>query len=626
MFGYAGYMLRVALDSGRISREKISEDEARKFLGGCGFAAKILFDELKPSIDPLGYENKLIFMTGPVTGTIFPGNARFVVVGKSPLTGCWGQALAGGFFGPELKYAGFDGIIVESISDEPVYLWIHDGDVEIRDAKNVWGKTTHETEDAIRKEVKDPKTCVASIGQAGENLVKYACIINDRNRAAGRTGLGALMGSKKLKAVAVRGSGKIKVADEKAFRDLSKRVTSKLLNDPDFKSFSKYGTAQSPPLLNEQGILPTRNFGTGVFAGAEAIGGETMSKTILARRETCLACPANCKSICKIIEGPYAGSFNDGPEYETLAALGSLCLNDNLESIVYANHLCNLYGLDTISTGNIIAFTMECHEKGMIPKENIGFDLKWGDGEAIVRMIEMIAQRQGFGDILANGVKLASEKISNNSEKFAVHVKGLEVAMHEPRGKKGVGLSYATSPRGGVHTESDHDTCYEVENKVPELGLTKPMSRYEIEGKPEMVVKSQNLRAVLNSLVGCLFVFAWAFRPTTVTDIVNLTSYVTGWKTDIMELMLIGERFHNITRAFNAREGLTRANDILPSVFEKPLPKGPAAGQYFSKEDLNKMLDEYYELRGWNKVTGIPQHDKLVELGLWDVATELEKI
>ncbi|MFQ6076584.1 MAG: aldehyde ferredoxin oxidoreductase family protein, partial [Candidatus Bathyarchaeia archaeon] len=525
------------------------------------------------------------------------------------------------------KFAGFDGIVLSGASVEPVYLWVHDGGAEIRDAGHIWGKNSHETEALVKGEVGKPNASVASIGLGGENLVLYACVLSDLNRAAGRTGVGAVMGSKRLKAVAVYGTQRVSVADEDGTLSLAKEIRDRLLSHRGTLNMRAHGTPYGVPTLNEKGILPTQNFISGVFEGALDICGETMTKTILKRRPTCFACPVCCIRVCEVKEGPYAGDFNDGPEYETVASLGSLCRNRNLPSIAYANHLCNLYTIDTISTGSAIAFAMECYEKGLITdRDTGGIALTWGNPDAIVQMTEKIARREGFGDVLADGVKRAAEKIGRGAEAFGVQVKGLETGMHEPRGKKGVGLMYMTANRGGVHTDATHDTSFEKDDVLPELGLVGKMDRLQLEGKAELIKTCQDLVALIDCMIICFFTANPTYRPVTITDLIDITNATTGWDLDLHEFMTIGERINNLGRAFNVREGLTRRDDGLPKRFTEPMVGGVIEGQAIPREDQKRLLDEYYELRGWRKRTGVPGVRKLRNLGLDFVAEELRRL
>lgn len=628
MFGYAGKILRVNLSKNRITEEKIAEEDAREFLGGRGLGAKILFDELKPGTDPLGPENKLVFATGPIVGTSLSCCSRYVVMAKSPLTGCWGEASAAGFFGPELKFAGYDAIIVEGQFEKPSYLWINDGEAEIRDASHLWGKDTGPVQRAVQEEVGEARARVACIGSGGENLVRFACIISDLHRAAGRTGLGAVMGSKKLKAIAVRGRQTINVADKEKLKELGYSVAREM-ETMSGDVLQKYGTSGFLDSFNASGRLPTMAFRKCQFQGSEKITGQTMAETILIRRSSCFACHVGCIRIVEADEPYKVNPSYGGPEYETCTSFGSLCMNDNLVSIAKANELCNRHTLDTMSTGVVIAFAMECYEKGLLTKESAdGLDLTWGNHKAIIQLIEKIAKRDGIGKLLAEGVKRAAEKIGAGAEEFALHVKGLELPMHEVRGKKGLGLSFATSNRGACHLQSFHDDMLEDETRLYQkrgFGFDPsiaPRDRlYVGPEKAKLVKLGQDFMAFIDSAIFCKF---FGFRGTEDT-IVRVVNSVTGWDISPIELMTIGERIFNLCRAFNVREGITRKDDKLPKRLGQPLPEGPYEGEALPRNVLEKMLDSYYHLRGWSIKTGIPTQAKLEELGLEYAGNELKK-
>lgn len=628
--GILGKILRVNLTTEKISENKLEEEFVKTFLGGRGLGVKILFDELKAGIDPLGPENKLIFATGPLTGAPFPGNSRYMVMAKSPLTGIWGEANASGYFGIRLKSAGYDALIVEGKAETPIYLWIHDGEAKIKDASRLWGKITGDAQKTILQEVGEKKVSVACIGPGGENLVRFACVINDFMRAAGRCGMGAVMGSKKLKAVAVHGTQKIKIADKEKLRGYA-RIAAKDAFKGWGRDLHDHGTASELELLHYTGRLPTKAFRKCMFEEAPRITGETMTKTILVRGEPCFGCPISCHRVVEAKEPYVVDPAYGGPEYETCAALGSLCMNDNLVAIAKANELCNKYTLDTISTGVSIAFAMECYEKGLLTKEDTdGIDLTWGNHGAIIQLIEKIAKREGIGDILAEGVKRASEKIGRGSEKFALHIKGLELPMHEVRGKKGLGLSYATSVRGACHLQSFMDDFIELEKDLaPEIGLDSTIApRHRLYTGPEkvkVIKMGEDLHCIYNSLIICEFPVWWTsgIRPKT---FVGAFASVTGWDVSPMDLMRIGERILNLCRAFNVREGITRKDDTLPERLMEPLPEGLYKGEAIPRDTLNEMLDNYYEFRGWDKETGIPKREILEKLGLDYVVDELKKL
>lgn len=626
-FGYMGKLLRVDLTRRRATIEKIQKDICRKFIGGTGLGAWILFNEVRPKSDPLGPKNKLIIATGPLTGTAAPSASRYVAIAKSPLTGIWGEAHAAGFFGPELKFAGYDAVVFEGQADEPVYLWLRDDNIEIKDAKHLWGKKTNETEAAIKKEANDNRVKIACIGPAGENLVKTAAIINDSWRAAGRCGLGAVAGSKKLKAIAVRGTKRVNVFDHKALRETVQQLVPIIQETK--REMSRFGTSGGTAAASERGTLPTKNFSTGVFEGANKITGETMAAKFLIGKQPCFSCPVSCGRIVEVkggdcsTEGP-----TGGPEYESVAALGSLCCNDNLESVIKANQLCNEYGLDTISTGCAIAFAMECFEKNLIGlADTDGIELAWGNCLAVIAMIPRIALRKGFGNLLAEGVRVAAQKIGHGADEFIIQVKGMEIPMYEVRGRVGDALALSTSNRGGCHLRGTPSMIFKARGTVPEVGITAEVAAqadsYSWNRMAEFTKKIEDAWAVLDSLVVCKFNYLW-HKPITLTQTIKLISSVTGWDMNVQEFMKTGERICNLEKAFNVREGLTREDDVFPSRFEKPMPEGASKGHAITRREFNQALDEYYQLRGWNSRTGQPTRGKLEELDLKNVADELK--
>jgi len=627
-----GKILRVDLSSRKVREQELDARVGRTFLGGRGIGAKILFEELKPGIDPLGPENKLIFATGPITGTHVMGNSKHIVMAKSPLTGIWGEAHAAGYFGCELKYASYDALVVEGASSEPAYIWINDGQAEVRDARHVWGKTTGEALESIRSELGDDKIRVSCIGQGGENLVKYACIMNDYHHAAGRSGMGAVMGSKKLKAVAVRGPRRVQVADEQEFSRLAREFVKEWTN-PNFDRnkwgavFHDLGTSGDVVPINDSGRLPTMNFRRSTFEGAEKISGETMAKTIRKSRATCPSCPLACNPMVEAKEPYSVDPKYGGPEYETLAALGSFCMNDNLVAVAKANELCNKYSIDTMSTGASIAFAMECYEKGLITRDMAdGMDLAWGNPDAVVEMVKKIAMREGLGDLLAEGVRIAAKKIGKGAEEFALHVKGMEPAFHEPRGKKGLALSYGVAQRGWCHLQSNHDDDFEDPNVGPEFGFVKPLDRLDTSRtKVEYIKRSEDFLTLQNSMLVCMHLY-WLRSYVQPKDFHRLINAVTGWNASPEELLKDGERIFNLVRAFNVREGVRRKDDYIPKRLQEPITDGIYKGQALPRDVLDRMLDDYYEMRGWDKETGIPTETKLIELGLDSAAGELREL
>lgn len=600
--GYVGNILRVNLTKRKTSVEKLDEEAARKFIGGKGLGAKILYDSLEPGIDPLSTENLLIFVSGPLTATLAPTSGRWAVITKSPLTNIFLDSQVGGYFGAVMKLAGFDCIIMEGKSNNPVYLWVHDEGAEIRDAEDLWGKGCFETGKTIKKRLGE-NARVASIGPAGEHLVRYACITVDKYRQAGRGGAGAVMGSKNLKAVALQTAGrKIHYADPEGFREAARRALKAIEENSFTPLRRKYGTPIWVAPINEFAILPTRNFKTGVFEHADAISGETMRSKIVVKDGTCYNCSIRCWKYTQVKSGKYKVEELAGPEYETIVLMGSNCGINSLEAIAYNNLLCDDLGLDTISTGNTIAFAMECAEKGLLNEKTVkGIKLRFGNADAEIEMVKKIAHREGLGNILAEGVRSASEKIGEISEKFAIHVKGMEVPGYDPRGAVGMALAYATSDRGACHQRA-WTVKAEIEGKLT--------PRYSAEGRAKFVKETQDERAMCFSLVLC------DFAPLDVSHFVELLNKATGFDFTVKEYLKTGERIWNLTRLFNVREGIRRKDDSLPArLMKEKLPEGAAKGQVITKEMLDEMLEEYYTLRGWDE-NAIPTRAKLKELEL----------
>ena len=609
MLGFAGKLLRVNLSKGETEQEPLPEELTRKYLGGRGFAARILYDELKPGIDPQGPDNKIVFATGVLTGTPAPVGNRSLVASKSPLTGIWGDAAFGGWFGGELKRAGFDAVIVEGVSKRPVYLWINDGRAEIRDASHLWGQDTGPAQEAILNEV--GKARVLGIGPGGENLVSYASAISELRFCAGRSGMGAVMGSKKLKAIAVKGTKPVAIAHRKKLIALTKQINKEIKENPSIATLTRYGTWNNLTPLQRYGILPTKNFQAGVIEGGERLESEAMVEAILTDRQTCPNCPIFCRRVVTMEEPHELSGIYGGPQYETVAALGSLLMNTNPATIAKAHELCNRYGIDTMSTGECIAWAMECSERGI----DLGRPLPWGDMETIFTLIEEIAYRRGVGGLLADGVRKAAAKVGQGSEAWALQVKGLEMALHDPRGKKGMGLAYATANRGACHLQTVHEDALEQGGPFPELKLDTAMSRKQLEGKAYLVKITQDYFGSLGDTLGICKFPTNAWRPYTPTRVAQAVALVTGWDINLEELLTAGERIYNLCRMFNVREGISRADDTLPARLGEPLPEGGSAGETVSAEELEKLLEEYYELRCWDK-NGIPTPETLARLGL----------
>lgn len=626
MFGYAGRILRVDLTREDLQPELFDDATAREFMGGRCLGSKILFDELKPGVDPLGPENKLVVATGPTVGIPFSGNSRYVIMSKSPLTGGWGESNASGFFGPELKFAGFDVLVISGVASHPVYLWIHDQQAEIRDASPIWGKVTGETQDSILKDVGDPKTRVACIGPGGENKVRFASVMSDLHRAAGRTGMGAVMGSKNLKAIAARGKGFRNYADEKSLMGLVQSANKEVWEGSYGDLLYKYGTDGDLDDLHASGRLPTKAFQKGTFEdGYEKLTGETMAETILTGRHGCYACSIRCIREVETKEPLPVDPAYGGPEYETAAAFGSLCLNTDLVTVAKANELCNKHGIDTISTGVVIAFAMECYEKGLLTKKDSGgIELNWGNPNVILTLVESIAFRRGIGSLLAEGVKRAAKEIGRGAEDFALHIKGQELPMHEPRGKKGLGLSYAVSNRGACHLQAEHDDTFEDPKWLrPEFGLDKTVDRLDVGRE-----KAKNVKILLclwglyDSLSVCKFT-CFPEGGISLERLAEIVNAATGWRATPNDLLKVGERALNLSRAFNVREGFSRKDDTLPKRLMEPLADGPYKGQAITEADLNGMIDNLYEFLGWNNETGAPTRDRLDTLGIGYVADGL---
>ncbi len=620
--GYWGKILRVDLTKGEINVEEHDELFYRTYMGGACVGAYYLLREMEPGVDSLSPENIIVFAPSAVTGTPAPGFSRHSVIAKSPLTGLLSDSQAGGFWGPELKAAGFDAVVVKGRAEKPVYLCIHDGEAEIRGASHLWGKTTGESQEMIREELNDQRIRVLLIGPGGENLVRFANILNELRDANGRGGLGAVMGSKNLKGIAVRGHKRINIKDRETVRSKAKWFAQSFMENPSNRGLNVFGTSEYVNFANNDGQLPTRNFQTGHFEEADAISGETMRETLLIDTEACWACPVKCKRVVKT-DHPYSvDPAYGGPEFETVAALGSNCGISDLPAICKANELCNKYGLDTISTGVTIAFAMECYENGILTQEDTGgIDLRFGSAEAMVRMVEAIAMRQGLGDILAEGVKRAAETIGKGASRFAMHAKGLELPMHEPRAKGMLGISYAVSPIGADHVVVEHDTDFDFQapqvfiDQMKSLGLLERLVTESVDSrKVRMFYYLQQHFSFMDTLCLCVLCFA-PVRTFTMADMVDIVSAVTGWETSLWEIMKLGERRINMFRAFNLREGFTAADDWLPDRMFEPIRTGPRAGYRVSAEDFGKALQLYYEMMNWDE-DGIPRQAKLIELDL----------
>ena len=612
MFGGHGKILRVNLSEGKVSQEDIPEDLFDKFLTGAGLATHYLFREVPKGAEPLGPENELILMTGALTGTIAPSTGRFNWVFKSPLTGIWAQSNSAGFWGVDFKKTGYDGIIFQGISPKPVYLVIEEDKAELRDASHLWGKSVSETTKMIQEELGE-KFNVDCIGIAGENQVRYASIMNDLHRAAGRCGGGAVMGSKLLKAIAVRGTKPVNIANPTAFKKVSEKQFE-LLDQHMFKvALETFGTNVVIDLVNARGGFPTRNWQTCVFPELEEINAQALSEKVLIEPMGCFACPLRCGRRSEIRQGKYKGASGEGPEFESVGTLGGSCHVTDMEAITMAHYLCDDYGLDTISTGATIGFAIECYEKEILTKSDTdGLELRFGDPDIVIELIHKIAKREGFGDFLAEGTRRMAQKLDKGSERFAMNVKGLELPAYDSRAVQITGLAYAVANRGG-----DHVTAY-IQGPtfldIPFLCIPDSQIKDSLVADPEEVhilVDLENVMTALDTLGACKFMGFCVASD----EWVELVAHCLGRDFTYDDLMRVGERAYNLARVFNVREGVTRADDTLPPrLLEEPLTEGPAAGKV--NENLPAMLDKYYELRGWDKATGKPTPEKLKELGL----------
>ncbi|MEW6039912.1 MAG: aldehyde ferredoxin oxidoreductase family protein [Elusimicrobiota bacterium] len=618
--GYAGKLLFVDLTNGKIEKNPLPWDLIENYIGGAGLASKLLFDMIKPKTDPLSPENVIMFSAGPLCGTLFPQASRFVISAKNPLTGGWGEAHAAGFWGPELKLAGYDGIIVTGKAKTPVYLYISNDDVEIKDARHLWGEFTFKAMDKVMKELADPQIECVSIGPAGENLCRQACVLTRNGRVAARSGMGTVMGSKNLKLIAVRGTKGLDVAKPNEYLWTVKVWYDKVLAHPFTEGRIKYGTSELIGLMNSIGRLPTRNMQSGVFEDADKIDAEAYHSKYFLRPRADYACLQRCGRFICVPSGPFK-NMGKGPEYECLSALGSRCGNADLESIMYIHHLCDEYGMDTIEFGATVSWAMECWEKGILTqKDTDGLDLSWGNVDVEVKLADIIGRKRGkFGALLAEGSYRAAKKIGRGSEKYVMHVKGQEMASQEPRAQKSMGLAAAVDPRGADHLFAfpvlDEGSVFDKEIKqwygekfLPEIG-----ERLSPKNKGYMVFHNENYSVIIESLGVCKY---GTMVPPALyyEDIIKAMDITMGWKITEEELKKIGERIVNINRMFNVRGGMTRKDDSLPDRLTKEgAPEGIPKGQVV---ELDAMLDEYYRWRGWDIKTGIPTEDKLKELGL----------
>jgi aldehyde:ferredoxin oxidoreductase len=618
--GYTGKVLRINLTNKTSKEEPLPEALARDFIGGAGFGIKYLYDEVRTGTDALGPDNRLIFAPGPFTGAGVPCSSRMSVAAKSPLTGAVGLGLSGGHFPAEMKYAGWDAIIVEGKSDKPVYVAIANSSVRFRDAAHCWGTLTFDCQQIIKDELHDQNVRVCCIGPAGERLCKIAGIINER-RAVGRKGLGAVMGSKNLKAIAIRGTESVHIASEEKYKKQRTVLLKAFKESPVlYPEFAQHGTPMVVEVTDAMGILPARNWTeTGVFK-PEGLALESQTSRKIGK-EHCHDCPVGCSQMKMARTGAYAGILSEGPDFETIYSFGSNNGIDNIDAVIAADRLADELGLDSVSSGVTIGFAMECFEKGILTlKDTDGIELRFGNDEAMLKVLRKMAFRDGIGDLLADGSLAAAKKIGKGTEKFSIQVKGLELAGYDVRGAKAHGLNYATA-----YTGADHCKGYAFQEI---FGLPVPwqVDRIAIEGKGKLTMWNQDIQAVTCDCAPmCKFLLDMAVPAIACQNTANLMEAITGLPFTPEEVMKVGERLTNLAKAFNLREGFTRADDTLPErLMTEPLKGGASKGQLISREDLDKMLDEYYAERGWDVKTGIPARAKLVELGLEYVADDLK--
>ena len=599
-------ILKIDLTTRETEEYHIPEKWEQDFLGGASLAARILYSSLTRELDPLSPEAPLLFMMGPMTGTSGPTTGRFVVCGKGPATGLWAESNIGGFWGPELRAAGYDGLWITGKAEEPVYLWLNGSRLAVRDAAHLWGQNTYATQDKVKEEVGEKSARVCVIGPAGEKRVLFASIMCDHGRMAGRTGLGAVMGAKNLKAIAVRGTSQIPVFDLTKYAPLRSEANRTLKQDNEAKVLREIGTAGAANYAEYLGALPVKYYTRASFENVDNVSGAKMTETILAARSACQGCVIACGRVVKLGDK----AKRKGPEYETIIGFGPNLLNDNLESIVDLGELCDRFGMDTISTSNTIGLAFHLFEKGVITEKDTGRVLKWGDVDAIEQLVNLIGRREGIGDIMAQGSRLFARHFG--AEEEAVQVNGLEVAYHDPRGVSGMTLSYATSPRGACHNQSDYFSV-DWGHTHEQLGITY-FERHAQAEKAANVARHQDWRTVFNSLVMCIFANV---EPRMQAGLINAAC---GLDWTIEDMMKAGERAWNLKRAINNRMGLTRANDKLPKALLEPFPDGGSAGFV---PDFDGMLGAYYETRGWDMETGKPSREKLLLLGLDEVAQDL---
>lgn len=635
MFGWTGTILRINLSSQKVEKKPLEEKLRLNFLGGRGINSRFLYQEVPPHIDPLAPDNTIILGSSPLSGTIAPSTPRCTITAKSPLTGILGDANFGGYFAPEMKKAGYDHLIIQGSSEKPVYLFITEGEVVFKDASHLWGKTTWETEKLIKEELHDKKTQVASIGPAGENLVRTACVVHKYN-TAGRTGMGTVLGSKNLKAIALRGNKKVPIAHPDLFKESVKLWRKKIKESPLTQVFSKYGSAGPLAMEDKVGILTIRNFEqTGGFEGIEEVDDKTLAKKFFTKSNSCFACPIGCIQSYEVKEGPYRGTRGTKMPEGCTSSCGPTCGNAYAPSLFKINNLANEYGMDILDLGLTLSIAMDWYEHGIIGREDTdGIPLNWGNHQSMVKMIPKIAKREGFGNLLADGVVKASQKLGKNAENYVSHCKGMVFGGVDPRALKGAALCWATATRGCDHLRGG------VLIEFPRRGkpAIPPEEALERFGSKEVLTPTsytkavpanfyQDVYTIADSLEVCKFITAHNGHGITLEDMADMFYAVTGVKMDTLEMRNIADRIFTLERAFLVREGITKKDDFLKGKWVKgPVPNGPFEGTTIEETKWGKMLNEYYQTRGWDPKTGIPTKGTLEKLGLQDVYQELKKI
>lgn len=619
--GFTGKILHVNLTEEKFHIEEPGEKFYRKYMGGSLIGGYYVFNNMDAKIDPMSKENVIVFSLGPATGAAISGASRHSVTTKSPLTNTIASSEAGGYWGPELKFSGFDAIVIYGAASKPVYLWIHDGECEIRDAQMLWGKVTKEAQTMIREELGDEKIRVACIGPGGENLVRYACITNELAHFNGRNGMGAVMGSKNLKAIAVRGHQKPEFHNVKKIHEMALEAAKKVGEDGFASAFKELGTNQNFEWYTPMGGVPTRNWSSGTFEGVEKINAKAIKNSVLKKSGTCWSCAQSCKRVVEVKEAPFVDPAYGGPEYETTAMCGSNLGISNIITISKINEICNKYTLDTISCGGTVGFAMDCFEKGIITiDETDGLKLNFGNEDSVLQLIEMIGKGEGFGKILGQGTARVAELWGDEAKKLAIHIKGKEFPAHMPQVKGSLALAYACLPFGPDHVSSEHDGAIAedpISYKLRGLGCDQPQDIRELnEEKSKLVWYTQCGYSAIDTLSLCQFIFGhWTLFD--LNELVDFINAATGWETNLFELMMVGQRRIQLFHAFNQREGFTSEDDILPERLYAPLDDvGPSAGFSINREDFSKAKSMYYALAGWDKNTGMIPDSKLIEIGL----------